>query len=279
MLVAAWVAAGATVLLAVLAAVTAVFAIKAFGKQSQEVEALEKQVSDQAKITAQQTKLLQLQTDRLDLQKNQLDEQRRQINTEESARQVDRVLNLHAEFSSGDIAEARNRFSMLMWRAGEAAFGPHKCWCPTWKTIYAPSPGCSEATEKSRFLGVYPPDMGAANHYPLNDLHKVLWCFERINVARRDQKDALNEQLVVALLGWEVIWFSLVCKRFDRSRGAIFQPLDQLADWIKEQKLSGAEGWDWMQGRIYDPHDDFLGDKDYLEREAFLIELASTSGL
>ena len=80
----------------------------------------------------------------------------RQLTNVRQARNVDRVLQLHAEFSTGEIAAARNRFSELMWRAGEAAFklefdeeyGIKKgyCWQPTWQSLYPPSPGCRDAS-------------------------------------------------------------------------------------------------------------------------------------
>jgi hypothetical protein len=247
MLVAAtWAIAGVTLLLVIVAAFTAWFALKAFRQQSEEV-------SDQKKIIVQQSERLELQ--------------RKQLQGDDSARKVDRTLNLHAEFSTGDIAAARFRFSELMWRAGEAAFGPDTCWRPTWESIYPPSPGCGEAVNRSRFLGTYPISMNASDHRPLHDLRKVLWCLGRVNVARRDEKDALREQLVVALLGWEVIWWSLVCKRLDPNRGAILQPLYHLADWVGK--------WNWIEDRGFDPHDDFRAKEDYPEREAFLQDLSS----
>jgi hypothetical protein len=244
--VATWAIAAVTLLLVIVAAFTAWFAVKAFRQQSEEV-------SDQKKLIEQQGKRLELQW--------------KQIQGDEGARKVDRALNLHAEFSTGDIAAARSRFSELMWRAGEAAFGRDVCWRPTWESIYPPSPGCGEAVNRSRFLGAYPIGMNASDHRPLHDLRKVLWCLGRVNVARRDEKDALQEQLVVALLGWEVIWWSLVCARMDPNRGAILHPLYHLADWVGNRN--------WMEDRKFDPHDDFRASESYPEKEAFLQDLAS----
>jgi hypothetical protein len=227
------------------AVVTFIFAFMAFRKQAEEVGILEQQVR-----------------------------------TDESSRQVDRVLSLHAEFSTGDIAAARARFSELMWRAGEAAFGPDKCWRPTWQDIYPPSPGSTDGTRSIRFLGTYPADMGAGDHRPLHDLRKVLWCLGRINVARRDEENALDEGLVIGLLGWEVIWWKLVCERLSGRRGAILQPLRELADWVVKQKDEHQDSkWDWLQDREYNPSDDFLTDEDYQRCEASLRDIALKSGL
>jgi hypothetical protein len=250
LVVATWAVAGVTLLLVVVAALTARFAVMAFRTQAEEV-------SDQKELIRQQGERLEIQ--------------RKHLQSDEDARQVDRVLSLHAEFSTGEIAAARCRFSELMWRAGETAFGLHTCWRPTWDSIYPPCPGCGEEINRSRFLGAYPPDMHAGHHRPIHDLRKVLWCLGRVNVARRDEKESLREQLVVALLGWEVIWWSLLCERLERTQGAILQPLDNLASWIQE--------WNWMEDREFDPHRAFREMEAYQDKEAFLQELVSRRSL
>ena len=244
LVVATWAVAGATLLLVVVAALTARFAVMAFRTQAEEV-------SDQKKLIKQQSEQLEIQ--------------RKHLQSDESARQVDRVLSLHAEFSTGEIAAARCRFSELLWRAGETAFGLQTCWRPTWDSIYPPCPGGGEEINRSRFLGAYPADMHARNHRPIHDLRKVLWCLGRVNVARRDEQDSLREQLVVALLGWEVIWWSLVCGRVEKTQGAILQPLYHLASWVQE--------WNWIEDREFDPHGAFREAKAYEDKEAFLQEL------
>jgi hypothetical protein len=246
LVVATWAVAGVTLLLVVVAALTARFAVMAFRTQAEEV-------SDQKELIKQQSERLEIQ--------------RQHLQSDEDARQVDRVLSLHAEFSTGEIAAARCRFSELMWRAGETAFGLHTCWRPTWDSIYPPCPGCGEEINRSRFLGAYPPDMHARDHRPIHHLRKVLWCIGRVNVARRDEKESLREQLVVALLGWEVIWWSLLCERLERTQGAILQPLDNLASWVQE--------WNWMEDREFDPHRAFRETEAYQDKEAFLQELVS----
>lgn len=65
----------ATAVLAVFAIVTAFYARQAFRKQSQEVSAIERQVTDQQELTRQQAELLQVQSSQLDLQRQQLDDQ------------------------------------------------------------------------------------------------------------------------------------------------------------------------------------------------------------
>lgn len=78
---ATWVTAVATVLLAVGAGITARFAYQALQKQSDEVKAIEQQVTDQRELTAKQADLLKIQSDQLELQRRQFerdqDERRR----------------------------------------------------------------------------------------------------------------------------------------------------------------------------------------------------------
>jgi hypothetical protein len=101
MLAATWVTAIATGLLAIFAIVTAIFAIKAFGKQSEEVGAIQKQVHDQETLTSQQAELLKVQSGQLELQRQQLDEQRA-IN----AKQIE-VLELQARELSESLDERK----------------------------------------------------------------------------------------------------------------------------------------------------------------------------
>ena len=81
----------ATTVLAVFAILTGIYAIRAFRKQSQEVRAIEQQVTDQRELTRQQGEILKVQSGQLELQRTQLDEQR-QVN----ARQAE-VLALQAD--------------------------------------------------------------------------------------------------------------------------------------------------------------------------------------
>jgi hypothetical protein len=70
-------AAIATVVLAVGAIVTGVFAWLAFRKQSQEVAAIERQVTDEQELTRQQGELIKIQAGQLEALRGQLGEQRK----------------------------------------------------------------------------------------------------------------------------------------------------------------------------------------------------------
>ena len=152
-------------------------------------------------------------------------------------RQVDRVLALHKEFTTGEIAAARDRFNQLMYRAGEEAFGPRMAWRPDWESLIPPNPAVAQDLAARRFLGAYPLDMvGDDNHRPIHDLRSVLWCFDRINEARK-REASLDEDLLVSLLGHSVVYWSVLCGRLESKGGANLRALVELASWME------AKGW------------------------------------
>lgn len=150
-------------------------------------------------------------------------------------RQVDRVLALHSELTTGEIGAARARFSELMYRVGEEAFGPGKCWRPDWESLIPPSPAASEAFRTRRFLGAYPTGMiGGEGHRPIYDLRQTLACYDRINEARK-REASLDEDLLVSLLGHGVAWWNLLCGRLEPRASAQVYSLVQLASWMEER--------------------------------------------
>jgi hypothetical protein len=81
-------AAAGTIVLAVFAIVTAVYARKAFLKQSQEVAAIERQVADGRELTQQQAKLIEIQMGQLEALRGQLDEQRKASGAQADVRRL-----------------------------------------------------------------------------------------------------------------------------------------------------------------------------------------------
>jgi len=170
-------------------------------------------------------------------------------------RQVDRVLALYQDFTTGEVAAARTRFSELMYRVGEEEFGPRQCWRPDWESLIPPSPVADDIANRRRFLGAYPDDMvSGIGQRPINDLLQVLWCLDRINEARKGE-DSLDEHLLVSLLGHPVTWWSLMCGRLESREGAQLYPLIELAAWVE------AKGWrsDPRNEHRKVPEDDFPG--------------------
>jgi hypothetical protein len=151
-----------------------------------------------------------------------------------SDRQVDRVLALHQSLTTGEVSAARTRFSSLMYRAGEVAFEPRKCWRPTWESLIPSSLEKVGGPQSPGFLSVYPEDMvHAQGHRPIDDIRQVLWCFDRINEARK-REPSLDKQLLVSLMGHTAVWWNLLCGRLDPKQGAQLYSLVQLAAWMEE---------------------------------------------
>lgn len=90
-----------TLVLAMFAVVTALYARKAFREQSREVAAIEQQVKDEQEVTRQQAELLEVQTEQLGVFRAQLEDQR-----SVSARQTE-VLELQAAELRESLEERR----------------------------------------------------------------------------------------------------------------------------------------------------------------------------
>jgi hypothetical protein len=186
---------------------------------------------------------------------------KQQIDTAVRDRQVDRVLALHFAFTTGEVGEARNRFGELMYRVGEEAFGPRKCWRPDWESLIPPNPGVAENVSTVRFLGAYPSDMPhAQGSRPIHDLRKVLWCFDRMNEARK-REASIDEQLLVTLMGHAVTWYRLLCGRLESKEGAQLYSLVELAEWMEERGWrSDARNKHWKV-----PENDFPGGEEAVQ--------------
>jgi hypothetical protein len=96
-----WVTAIATVILALGAIITSIFAIRAFGKQSEELGVLQQQANDQQALTSQQGELLKIQSGQLELQRQQLDNQRK-VNEQQAG-----VLELQAKELQESVDERK----------------------------------------------------------------------------------------------------------------------------------------------------------------------------
>ena len=200
---------------------------------------------------------------------------RRQIGTAVKARQVDRVLALHKDFTSGEVGAARDRFSDLMYRAGERAFGARKCWRPDLESLIPPHSAVENDLSSSRFLGAYPLDTaGEAGNRPIQDLRQVLWCFDRMNEARK-RPSLLDEQLLISLMGHQVIWWNLLCGRLATREASHVYSLVQLASWMEEK------GWREDPRNKYrkPPENDFPSDEDDVPAPRFSTSPSTPTGL
>jgi hypothetical protein len=205
---------------------------------------------------------------------------RNQIKSAERVRRVDRVLELHHQFASDIVGASRMRFSNLMWKAGRCAFENEAdpdgswCWQPSWESIFPKDPARTTGDlNKNRFLGKYPEDIpGSKYSNPVADLRQVLWCIGRINGAR--ERKEIDDALLINLLGWEVVWWYLLCERLFNDRkngGGVTRPLEALAKWILALKeLKESEDLNYMKDRGYPPNQDFPSVPDFERGESKL---------
>jgi hypothetical protein len=200
----------------------------------------------------------------------------REYREQKRARRVDRVLALHAQFADGMIGQARARFPALMWRAGADAFGSEVCWKPTWQSIFTQNTGSTPALNDPRFLGRYPEGIpGASKSSPIADLRQVLWFLGRVRCAL--EKGELDEDLLISVLGWEIIWWKIFCDRLDENHaGGILLPLRKLAERL-ESKKDDKNDPKYMSERGYKrPADDFRQDSEYESRDEDLAKIVRT---
>jgi hypothetical protein len=190
-----------------------------------------------------------------------------QKDTADLTRRVDLVLALHAEFADGTLGRARARFLALMWRAGADAFESEVCWKPTWQSIFTQNAGSVPCLYDARFLGRYPDDMpGASESSPLADLRQVLWFLGRVRGAL--VQGELDEDLLRSVMGWEIIWWKIVCDRLDENHGGgILVPLRKLAERLEREKDDKGDPKYMCERGYKRPVDDFRQDSEYESKD------------
>jgi len=130
-----------------------------------------------------------------------------QLRANERARRVDRVIQMHQSLTGGEVGAARDRFTSFMWRVGDsgesATQGPYR---PTIDSLIAPAVAAPPPDGEQGRLAYYPDDLtDSGGIAPLQDLYKVLWCFERIEAAR--SHNTLDRDLLVNLIGFHAAWW------------------------------------------------------------------------
>jgi hypothetical protein len=158
-----------------------------------------------------------------------------QLRGNRQARRVDRVIQLHESLTGGEVGAARDRFTTLMWRFGDRkgpeAGRPHQ---PTFEELlgaHAPAP-----PKGSIDLARYPGDLAAIGGCidPLQDLYKVLWCFERIDAARTHE--TLDSDLLVDLIGFHAAWWDRLLDQIGDDASHHRRALRDLATYCRTQR-------------------------------------------
>src|SRR6478752_5042150 len=70
------------------------------------------------------------------------------------ATKVQRVIDLHRDFTVGEVGAACDRLMTLMWKHGERVAGPNHCYAPSWDELLVNGLG-GESPEAGQ-LGSYP---------------------------------------------------------------------------------------------------------------------------
>ena len=157
---------------------------------------------------------------------------RKQIREAKRDRRVDRVLQLHAELTNGQVGRARDRFASYMWQLGEEATGERICFQPTLEDLRPPpTPACETDLEDARQFGAYPSGLGAGpEDFPLRDLHKILWWFDHIYESL--QHKLVDKGLLLSLIGSHAIWWRHLCFRLNDPPHTY--SVEVLATWVKD---------------------------------------------
>jgi hypothetical protein len=155
---------------------------------------------------------------------------REQVETTAQVAYVDRTLNLHREFFTGEVQEAKRRLSDLLWYIGGSDSSNRLlCYQPLLDELMPRTRGLPPAK-----LAEYPEwVIGAKAHRPLDDVFLILGAFERIRAAKLG--NTLDTEIYYMIFSFHVAWWNrlfvrLVSLQEDSVVGApAINPLRELA--------------------------------------------------
>lgn len=144
-----------------------------------------------------------------------------QLRHADDTRKVDRVIELHRELTSGELAAARDRLATLIyWRSPRPNQAP-----------------CRQLTlEKFRSAGrtkgsgtpASPTDTCSTTSLrPIHCVYLIVWAYQR--VLRSLEKGQLNEELLRDMLAGHVSWWALALEKVEVSELSAVQDLRDLA--------------------------------------------------
>ena len=169
-----------------------------------------------------------------------------QLRANARARRVDRVIQMHEILTGGEVGAARDRFTTLMWRVGSRDDqGARRPYQPTFEDLVAPSAPRPDTGAGDHDVSRYPDNLAAPGSSidPLQDLYKVLWCFERIDAARTH--DTLDRKLLVNLIGFHAAWWDRLLARIDDSASHHRRAQRDLASYCRAHRPDLDE---WVEG-------------------------------
>jgi hypothetical protein len=167
----------------------------------------------------------------------------RQVWVTHKQARLDRTLQLHRDFNTGEVEEAKRRLTTLLWRTGEDSSQQRNvCYQPTFNEFF---PAASDIAGGR--LSVYPSFIiGHEDSRPLDDLLTTLRCVERIRAATKS--DAVVGEFFDDLFGYDLIWWSRLLVRitYDVNTGEGATPLivalhDLAAEVSRRSPLRGGD--------------------------------------
>lgn len=157
-----------------------------------------------------------------------------QIRVGQKAVRVQRTIDLHRDLTTGEVGGARDRFTTLMWKRGEALAGRNVCHVPSWTELLPDVLGGGGRGE----LGEYRAEdkiAGAEGAEPMRDLYAVLWCFERIEAGRAGR--ALDRRLLAELIASHAVWWNELTRRLSSDNTTHVKSLRSLASAVATPEL------------------------------------------
>lgn len=153
------------------------------------------------------------------------------LNRDSRDKRVDRVLDLHREFNSGELKDAKKRLSVHLREHG---VDRHV------------RPTTHEELRDDPVLSKY---SSAHDHSPRSDATEILRFFERVNAVRTAR--SVDEPLLVELICRDATWWDLAIR--DSSDQVPRAPLRELADWANKFALDNQGKYtslrNWGQNR------------------------------
>lgn len=159
------------------------------------------------------------------------------------AMRVQRVIDLHRDLTTGEVGEARDRFTSLMWKAGEETAGRNRCHRFRWEEIQSPVRTADGSVQRGR-LGTYadyPEIVQAIDAEPMRDLYAVLWCFERVEAGR--QGKALDDAMLRRTIASHAVWWDELTKDLDADPRVTTRHLAALRSLAAALRTPELEAW------------------------------------
>ena len=147
--------------------------------------------------------------------------------------QVDRVLRLHHELTSGEIALARHRLTSELWTVSPCRSAPCE--------VFGASPTYAMLRTQLRIR--WRSALWDDSAFPGDDLYRLLWSFER--AAEAYDKGHLDRELFRKMLGAHVIWWNRALDDPPGTGPSSRQALSRLAAavWHDEGGSAQSAGW------------------------------------